>query len=141
MICQRNNVTENDSFDVLSTISYDKQDLKERLTEDKSFVKVQKLNKDIFMHPIQEDNEFSDNESQVSNFDQSIYSASKYNSLALLMEKKDNFKKIQTLRQIHKSKLKLQKKMITTIAESMTNGRVDILKDMFQTEMLWFMKQ
>lgn len=100
----------------------------------------QTSNIDIYMQPIQEDNELSDDESQAESLNP-FYSNSRTHSLAIQMEKRDAMKQVQTLRQIHKSKLKIQKKMLSKIADSMTSNRVDILKNMFKSEMLEFMKQ
>ena len=100
----------------------------------------QTSNIDIYMQPIQEDNELSDDESQTESLNP-FYSNSRMHSLAIQMEKRDAMKQVQNLRQIHKSKLKIQKKMLSKIADSMTSNRVDILKNMFKTEMLEFMKQ
>lgn len=110
-------------------------------TKKNKIAKNQISNLDIYMQPIREDKELSEQEELQEDKTEYLYADPRMHSLAIQMEKRDAYKQMQTLRQIHKSKLKIQKKMLSKIAENMTSDRVDILKNMFRTEMLDFMKQ
>ena len=61
--------------------------------------------------------------------------------LSIQMARRESILHMQSLRRIHDSKLKLQKKLMNKIADDLSLNRVDILKKMFEMEMNNFFRQ
>ena len=61
--------------------------------------------------------------------------------LSIQMARRESILHMQSLRRIHDSKLKLQKKLMNKIADDLSLNRVDILRKMFEMEMNNFFHQ
>ena len=126
--------------DTFSSMSMDEYDIKEPAAKSNKILRLQTSNIDIRMHSIKEDSEICEDD-RIGNNYLDIYTHSKANSLAIQMERRDSIRYIESLRKVHESKLKLQRNMLNKIAENMTNNRIELLKKMFKSEMMEFMKQ
>jgi len=62
-------------------------------------------------------------------------------SLAILIQRRESIRHMQTLRKVHASKLKEQKKLLTDIADTLTSNRVNFLREMYAREMGYFYDQ
>ncbi|CAI2382385.1 unnamed protein product [Moneuplotes crassus] len=60
--------------------------------------------------------------------------------LSIRVQKAESIVNMQSLRRVHDSKLKLQKKMLRKIADDISMNRLEILQNMFSTELNTFFK-
>ena len=81
------------------------------------------------------------NNSSISMSVKDVANLARNRLLSIQMQKKESIKHMKTLRKVHDSKLKLQKKMLNKIANDMSTNRVDVLKKMFHEEMEYFFQQ